>query len=447
MNSTSTKFKLGNQKIWEFFDFISAPYKLKTLFELSETREVDEKPEIKSLLDLTNQQNLTCFQLCVESKKAKIDLYYIDIETPIVFYFTPSKIIGRESIRVFSTVSKGIRHNLATYYNQESEINILHYNPKQNSKDSQFVVYKMEDQNFKLKMEQIELKNGRRKSPFGKFNPKNKLSLLTGREWIRFTKSWLILRPPRRSENEILHPAKFPEILIRKFICFFTKPGEIVLDPFLGSGSALIAAKQCNRSGIGVEIADKYVKISHERLQSMYIPSYPPIYTTKQVSFWKIVKGDSLHLIKLWEENNFPIVDFVITSPPYWSQLDRNEMRQQERKKKGLDTQYSSADPRDFGNIGDYQEFLKRQKQVFDQILQLIKPKGYLVIITNNVFTRGKLYPLAYDTATILSNGKWTLKDEKIWLQDDKRLLALGVNNAWVGNRCHQFCLIFRKED
>jgi hypothetical protein len=63
------------------------------------------------------------------------------------------------------------------------------------------------------------------------------------------------------------------------------------------------------------------------------------------------------------------------------------------------------------------------------------------------VFTRGKLYPLAYDTATILSNGKWTLKDEKIWLQDDKRLLALGVNNAWVGNRCHQFCLIFRKED
>jgi DNA modification methylase len=182
-------------------------------------------------------------------------------------------------------------------------------------------------------------------------------------------------------------------------------------------------------------------------LNNITISSYPPIYTTNQESFWNIIKGDSAYLCDLWRENNLSTLDFVITSPPYWSQLDRNEMRQQDRREKGLDTQYSSADPKDLASIVDYKEFLKRQQTIFDQIYELMKPKGYLVVITNNVFTKGKLYPLAYDTAKTLGDGKWTLKDEKIWLQDDKRLLALGVNNAWVGNRCHQYCLIFRKEE
>ncbi|MDP3831769.1 MAG: hypothetical protein Q8Q47_10895, partial [Ignavibacteriaceae bacterium] len=61
----------------------------------------------------------------------------------------------------------------------------------------------------------------------------------------------------------------------------------------------------------------------------------------------------------------------------------------------------------------------------------------------------GKLFPLAFDTAISLTkrgDKSWTLKDEKIWLQDDKPLVALGINNAWVSNRHHQYCLIFRKE-
>jgi len=72
-----------------------------------------------------------------------------------------------------------------------------------------------------------------------------------------------------------------------------------------------------------------------------------------------------------------------------------------------------------------------------------------LTIITNNIFYKSKIFPLAFDTATSLTKRgekSWTLKDEKLWLQDDKPLVALGINSAWVGNRHHQYCLIFRKE-
>src|SRR5207253_10832354 len=61
-------------------------------------------------------------------------------------------------------------------------------------------------------------------------------------------------------------------------------------------------------------------------------------------------------------------------------------------------------------------------------------------IITNNVFSEGKMYPLAFDTVSTLSKEPfaWTPKDEKVWCQDDKTLLPLGVFNAWVGNRHHR---------
>ena len=173
------------------------------------------------------------------------------------------------------------------------------------------------------------------------------------------------------------------------------------------------------------------------------------MYQTGEPSFWRVICGDSLNLLNYWEEYKLPEVDFCITSPPYWNQLQRNTLRQKSRKDEGLDTKYSESDPKDLGNLNDYNEFLDEQRKIFGCVHELLRPNGYLVIITNNIFSNGRIYPLAYDTSLSLTQDKehtWILKDEKIWLQDDKSLVALGVNYAWVGNRCHQYCLIFRKE-
>ncbi len=273
----------------------------------------------------------------------------------------------------------------------------------------------------------------------GKLSPYNKLNNLTGKEWIKFTKSWFIHVPPRRKNNEILHPAKFPETLIEEFIKFFTKENEWVIDPFLGTGSTLIAAGNTNRNGVGIEINRKYLNISKSRVnKGEYSAQLFPLL------------GSSLKMNKSLSKNcSLPEqYDFAITSPPYWNQLERNSLRQKERKENGLDTKYSSRKD-DLGNIKDYEDFLEFQAKIFDQTFDVIKEGGYLVIITNNVYYKGELYPLAFDTAKSLTRRgekSWILKDEKIWLQNDKPLIALGVNHAWVGNRHHQYCLIFRKE-
>lgn len=274
----------------------------------------------------------------------------------------------------------------------------------------------------------------------GKLSKKNKLNDLTGKEWIKFTKSWFVHHPPRRKENEILHPAKFPETLAEEFIRFFTKENQWILDPFLGTGSSIIAAAKAKRNAVGVELNEKYFEISRKRIEEFSTDN-------------KIlpIKGNSLNLKELLDGHQLSGVqfDYVITSPPYWNQLKRNSIRQKKRADNGLDTIYSE-DNSDIGNIDDYEEFIEIQSRIFDNVYDLLKDKAYLTIITNNVFYNGRVYPLAFDTAAALTKrGKksWVLKDEKIWLQNDKALIALGVNNAWVGNRHHQYCLIFRKEE
>lgn len=269
----------------------------------------------------------------------------------------------------------------------------------------------------------------------GFYNTKNKLNSLTGKEWIKFSKSWFIHKPVRRKENEILHPAKFPESLIKEFITFFTKENDWVIDPFMGTGSTLIAAGETGRNAAAVELSEEYFNIAKSRVEKFnFTNSIKPLH------------GSSFDLKNMiGEDIQF---DYAITSPPYWNQLERSSLRQKVRSDKGLATKYSES-PEDIGNIDDYESFIEQQAQIFDNVFDLIKEGKYLTVITNNVYFKGKLFPLAFDTAISLTkrgDKSWTLKDEKIWLQDDKPLVALGINNAWVSNRHHQYCLIFRKE-
>ncbi|MGB9760634.1 MAG: DNA methyltransferase, partial [Thermoproteota archaeon] len=226
---------------------------------------------------------------------------------------------------------------------------------------------------------------------------------------------------------------------------FFTKKGDWVLDPFLGSGSTLIACYETGRNGIGIELSEYWVNVAKQRLKNIRKQQKMDEFIGEEKTEQKIFLGDSREIDKIWRENNLPRVKYVITSPPYWNQLKRNYIRQQKRVKEGLPTIYSE-DPRDLGNIDDYSQFLREQKLIFDKVYDLVENGGYLTIITNNIYTNGRLYPLAFDTLITLSE-KWVPKDEKLWLQDDKPLVPLGVYSSYVGNRHHQYCLIFRKEE
>jgi site-specific DNA-methyltransferase (adenine-specific) len=69
-----------------------------------------------------------------------------------------------------------------------------------------------------------------------------------------------------------LHPTGKPEPLIAQWVEQFTDKGDLILDPFMGSGTTLVAAKRLGRRAIGIEINEKYCEIAAKRLAQAVLP-------------------------------------------------------------------------------------------------------------------------------------------------------------------------------
>jgi DNA modification methylase len=278
--------------------------------------------------------------------------------------------------------------------------------------------------------------------------PKNKLNNLDSKTWLKFQKSWFIHNPPPRKKGVLRHPAKFPETLAQEFIEFFTKSGETVLDPMAGTGSTLVAALRCGRNSYGIELNPGYAQIAQEvvseekaALAALGCGSPDPHPTVDSLAA-EVINGDALKAV----EYGIPTIDYVLTSPPYWDMLHAKGAENQKKRRESdeLDIVYSD-DPHDLGNIHDYEVFLSLLVTIYSGLKPLLREKAYLTIIVKNVKKGGKIYPLAWDLAREL--GKvYTLKDEKIWMQDNQPLAPFGLGSAWVSNTFHHYCLQFRNE-
>ncbi len=272
-----------------------------------------------------------------------------------------------------------------------------------------------------------------KKRPF-----RNRLNDLSPKEWIKFQKSWFLHNPPPRRGEVRRHPAKFPETLAEEFIRFFTKEGAMVLDPMAGTGSTLIACIRNRRNGIGIELNPEYAAIARELVHEERARLGPPA----EGLHIEVLTANAADLPQL----DLPTVDYVLTSPPYWDMLHAPgaETQRARRQDPDLDVTYSS-DPADLGNISDYETFLTRLVDIYAAMQPALRPGAYLTIIVKNLKKKGKIYPLAWDLARRLS-ATYTLKDEKIWVQDNIPLAPFGMGSAWVSNIHHHYCLQFRYE-
>ncbi len=266
----------------------------------------------------------------------------------------------------------------------------------------------------------------------------NKLNDLDPKTWLKFQKSWFIHNPPPRKKGVLVHPAKFPETMAQEFIEFFTHPGERVLDPMAGTGSTLIAALRAGRNSCGIELNPKYAAIARQLIDEERACLGAATETLQA----EVLVSDAAKAVEL----NLPTFDYVLTSPPYWDMLRARGAATQKKRRDApeLDVFYSD-DPHDLGNLDDYEVFLSRLVNIYAGLKPLLRPKAYLTIIVKNVKKGGKIYPLAWDVGREL--GKvYTLKDEKLWLQDNQRLAPYGLGSAWVSNTFHHYCLQFRVE-
>ena len=263
--------------------------------------------------------------------------------------------------------------------------------------------------------------------------------------WLgQVTDSVLASVTPPRDKLKARHPATFSETDIERLIRLFTKPGERVLDPFLGSGSTLIACARTGREGIGVELIPEWAQTARERIgaqrgdrpgQAALLPDAGPPLT--------VIEGDAREATASLPDDS---VHFLVTSPPYWSILGKKSgmKAKAEREAKGLPTKYSEHEA-DLGNIADYDEFLEVLGAVFEACARVLMPKRYACVIVSDFRHGPRFYLYHADLARVLERHGYALKGITVLIQDNKNLYPFGIPFQFISNVHHQYILILQR--
>jgi DNA modification methylase len=254
---------------------------------------------------------------------------------------------------------------------------------------------------------------------------------LDGKTWTRYSISiWDIIKSP--DEMKLKHPAMFPKELAERLIRIYTKKGDVVLDPFLGSGSTILAAKTLNRKGVGFEIAEKFVKLTKKRVAQQLLNSKDDI--AEPV----IYEDDARRILDHLKPNS---VDLVVTSPPYW------DIHLQKRTADYKDIRPYTESKIDLGNISNYGEFIDALKDIFGKVHTVLRPGKWCVIVIMDIRKKDKLYALHMDISKMMQKVGFKLEDIIIW---DRRLeysnlRPLGYPYVFRVNKVHEYIMIFKK--
>ena len=274
-------------------------------------------------------------------------------------------------------------------------------------------------------------------------SPRNKLNELTAKEWLPETVS--VWRQKGLGANhpdaqiEKLHPAPFSFTDVSRLIRFFSKSGQLVLDPFVGIGSTLKAAALENRRGVGIELSPVFADLTRQRLMSELQDRLIP-YPNQE-----LLEGDCRQVLPQLDTD---LADFVVTSPPYWQILHKKDHKvRQERDAKGLASRYSDDDPRDLGNIESYDDFLRELCGIFGECSRVLRRNQYLCAVVGDFRHGGKYHMLHADLANLLEEETaFALKGLTILYQTHKRVFPYGYPAAFVPNLHHQYIVIMRNE-
>lgn len=192
-----------------------------------------------------------------------------------------------------------------------------------------------------------------------------------------------------RRENNGMHTAEYwgnfvpqiPNQAMRRF----TKPGELVIDPFVGLGTTLIEAARLGRCAIGIDIQPYCVEQTRWRMQmengssdarlEAFVGDSTSAETVKRVQ----------EIMAQW---SFEYASLLILHPPYH------------------DIIRFSNDPRDLSNAPDEDAFLQQFEQVTKNFAPLLAKRRFLVLVIGDKYAHGEWVPLGFKAMeSVLRNG------------------------------------------
>lgn len=239
--------------------------------------------------------------------------------------------------------------------------------------------------------------------------PEKYLSCVDPKQWMQNQIGvWNFKYESRDVRKKDVHPATFPIELPKRVIEQFTHKGELVLDPFVGSGTTLVAASDLERNAIGFDLKKEYVDLANQRVQCEYRDDK----VTQQIA----VCDDARNILNYVEPNT---VKLIVTSPPYANILNHQRKNKSRRGVERYNEQYNkveqySQDPKDLGTL-EPPIFEKEIGSIFGTLQPVLMPTSHVLINITDAWIEGKREPLHLNIINGMRSAGYELRNTIIW--------------------------------
>lgn len=236
----------------------------------------------------------------------------------------------------------------------------------------------------------------------------------------------------------------------RALILMYTKPGDVVLDPMIGSGTTCIEAKLLGRNCIGVDINYNAVILTLHRLYYLYkavkeqrkkeakslleymceselnntlTPTDEASLEDVEKAWFKVYHGDARNLDEVRDES----IDLVATHPPYFDII-----------KYGGEGRVEG----DLSKARSLEEYLKWMKEVAKEFYRVLKPGKYCAILIGDTRIHKHYVPISHYVLQVFLDAGFILKEEVIKIQHKMKT----TREVWSKFRERDFLLIYHEK-
>ncbi|MCL6589655.1 MAG: site-specific DNA-methyltransferase [Firmicutes bacterium] len=275
----------------------------------------------------------------------------------------------------------------------------------------------------------------------------NRLNDLNGSQWLYWTNTIYETSFPPDGTHRLRknHGAMKPPELMAEIIRFFTKAGELVLDPFAGVGGTLLGAELADRQAIGIEINPAWyeiyqqLRLDFKKANGKLVPANLLGNGVGSNITAQMTLGDCLKTMPELEPES---VAAVITDPPYGWRHGATGFKSE------TNFRMNSEEKGDIGNCGGYSEYLSKLKKFGAEAYRVLKPGRYLVMMIGDRFIQGEYLPLGVLVAMNMREVGFRWKGIRIWWNKatQRPLRPYAVKNCFIPNITHQNIIILRKE-
>jgi len=222
----------------------------------------------------------------------------------------------------------------------------------------------------------------------------------------------------------------WPPQMARALVSMYTGPGEVVLDPMVGSGTTCIESRLLRRNCVGVDINYNAVILTLHRLYWLeesarkWSGLVKPEEVNNLLSTWsKIYHGDAKRLSLIRDAS----IDFVATHPPYWNIIEYSSSGESEG---------------DLSRAKTLEEYLKLMKEVAGELYRVLKPGKYLSILIGDTRIHKHYVPVSYYILQVFLKTGFILKEEVIKVQHKMKT----TREVWSKFREGGFLLIYHEK-